>query len=84
MEKALFEQHVSHFGQADGTSPTKPPILNFGKYAEQPLEISFQTGTLNMDELYLDLYTKEFLKELQRTPTNPPEISTTITAKDIK
>eukprot|EP00957_Ditylum_brightwellii_P099451 7575798-Ditylum_brightwellii.AAC.1 len=82
IDSALFKQHLRHFSQATGTPFTVDPLLgSFGEYAERPLRQQFIDGTLNVDDLDVDYYTKEFLRELQRKPTNPPAINTTINPK---
>eukprot|EP00957_Ditylum_brightwellii_P209043 15359997-Ditylum_brightwellii.AAC.1 len=84
MNCALFKQNVQHFSQADGPSLTRKPIIDFEQYAELPLREAFCNGTLNIDRPNTDCYTKEFLKELQCQPSDPPCISTELGAKDIK
>eukprot|EP00957_Ditylum_brightwellii_P087608 6669693-Ditylum_brightwellii.AAC.1 len=83
MDAALFDQHVKHFSQAQGTPPTVVPISTFGKYAESTGQ-TYRDGTLNLDNLNLDQYTLTFLKELQHTPEDPPLINTNISTEDIK
>jgi hypothetical protein len=83
MESALFQQHVHHFSQAKGTPFTKAPILDiFGELAEKPKGELYRKGQLNIDELDIDQYTKEFLQDLQRQPDDPPFIDTTVTPQE--
>eukprot|EP00957_Ditylum_brightwellii_P070484 5354994-Ditylum_brightwellii.AAC.1 len=80
MDKDLFKQHLRHFSQATGTLLTVNPLRSsFGEYAKLPLGQQFRDGTLDVDDLEVDSYTKEFLCELQRKPTDPPEINTILT-----
>eukprot|EP00957_Ditylum_brightwellii_P075100 5706410-Ditylum_brightwellii.AAC.1 len=62
MDKALFDQHVKHSKQAEGTPPTVAPISLFGKCAEQPMDSAFREGALDLDSLAIDTYTREFLQ----------------------
>jgi hypothetical protein len=85
LDAALLKQHMRHFSQAMGTPFTVNPLLNtFGEYAEKPTGVAFREGTANIDDIEVNDITKEFLKELQRQPEDPPEIDTTITYKDIR
>eukprot|EP00957_Ditylum_brightwellii_P067440 5119007-Ditylum_brightwellii.AAC.1 len=84
MNNALFCQHVQHFSLTEGTLFTKPPLFSFGQYAEQPNGKSFCDGSLNLDTLDVDSYMLVFLKEIQRTPADPPEIDPTFTLKHVK
>eukprot|EP00957_Ditylum_brightwellii_P077545 5892680-Ditylum_brightwellii.AAC.1 len=54
------------------------------RHFSQAMGTPFTTGPLDIDTLDTDIYTKEFLKELQRNDDNPPEINCTITTQDIK
>eukprot|EP00957_Ditylum_brightwellii_P117741 8982409-Ditylum_brightwellii.AAC.1 len=84
MDGALFKQHLRHFSQATGTPFTVNPLWSsFGEYAELPLSQQFRDGTLDVDGLEVDNYTKEFLHELQRKSTDPPEINPILTHLDI-
>eukprot|EP00957_Ditylum_brightwellii_P147348 11220041-Ditylum_brightwellii.AAC.1 len=80
----LFTQHIHHFSQADGTPSTRRPITESGQYLELPLGEAFYNGTLDIDMLNTDCYTKECLKELQPQSSDSPCISTELSAKDIK
>eukprot|EP00957_Ditylum_brightwellii_P203387 15334399-Ditylum_brightwellii.AAC.2 len=84
MDAALFNQHMKHFSQAQGTSHTVLPISTFGKYAESETGQAYQDGTLNLDNFNLDPYILTFLKELQHTPEDPPLINTNISTEDVK
>eukprot|EP00957_Ditylum_brightwellii_P197587 15053435-Ditylum_brightwellii.AAC.1 len=84
MDRALFKQHLCHFSQATGTPFTVNPLQSsFGEYAELPLGQQFRDGTPDVDNLEVDNYTKEFLCELQRKSTDPPEINPILTHLDI-
>eukprot|EP00957_Ditylum_brightwellii_P136349 10398591-Ditylum_brightwellii.AAC.1 len=85
MDAALFKQHLRHFSQATSTHFTLDPLLGcFREYAERPLGQQLRDGTLSVDDLDVDYHTKEFLRDLQRKPTNPPTINTTIKSQDIQ
>eukprot|EP00957_Ditylum_brightwellii_P210693 15365271-Ditylum_brightwellii.AAC.1 len=84
MDAALFDQHVKHFSQVQGTAPTVLHISTFGKYAESETGQAYRDGTLNLDNLDLDQYTLTFLKELQRTPEDPPLMNTNILTENVK
>eukprot|EP00957_Ditylum_brightwellii_P068859 5227216-Ditylum_brightwellii.AAC.1 len=85
MDRALFKQHLRHFSQATGTPFTVDPLRSsFGEYAELPLGQQFRDGTLDVNDLEVDYYTKEFLRELQKKPTDPPEINPILTHLDIR
>lgn len=84
MEKALFKHHIQYFIQANATPFTQNPLEYFGLYAETEMRETFSNGTLTINALNVDRYTKQFLKELQRKEDDPPEISTEFTPKDIK
>eukprot|EP00957_Ditylum_brightwellii_P011883 895463-Ditylum_brightwellii.AAC.1 len=79
MDKALFKQHMHHFNQASKTLFTVDPIRSkFGDIVEQEKSIAYRNRNLNCEDLGLDQYTTEFLKELQRNKNDPPEINTKI------
>eukprot|EP00957_Ditylum_brightwellii_P193708 14750786-Ditylum_brightwellii.AAC.1 len=61
MDKALFDQHIKHFSQAEGTPPTVAQISHFGSYAEQSMGIAFREGTVDLECLAVNNYTREFL-----------------------
>eukprot|EP00957_Ditylum_brightwellii_P172909 13163989-Ditylum_brightwellii.AAC.1 len=85
MDTALFHQHLRHFSQATGTPFTVNPLVNtFGEYAETPGGEEFRKGILDIDNLPVDKYTKEFLHELTQTKDDPPKISTQLQAPDIR
>jgi hypothetical protein len=85
MDKTLLLQYLQHFSQAQGTPFTIDSIISkFGDYAEKETGRQFKEGTLDIDKPEVDKITKEFLKELQRTLDDPPEINTIISREDIK
>eukprot|EP00957_Ditylum_brightwellii_P141010 10742624-Ditylum_brightwellii.AAC.1 len=85
MDAALFKEHLHHFSQATGTPFTINPLLStLGEYDEPPDGEKFREGTLNIETLPVEKYTKEFLKEIQQKPHDPPTIDTTIHPADIK
>eukprot|EP00957_Ditylum_brightwellii_P087347 6648584-Ditylum_brightwellii.AAC.1 len=52
--------------------------------AETPFGEAFRAGNANIDTLEIDKYMKDFLKELQQKPTDPPPIDITMTAEKVK
>eukprot|EP00957_Ditylum_brightwellii_P108735 8294767-Ditylum_brightwellii.AAC.1 len=85
MESALFQLHVRHFSQAKGTPLTTSPILDiFGELAEKHEGELYHKGQLNIDELDIDQYTKEFLQDLQQQPDDHPFIDTTVTPQEFR
>eukprot|EP00957_Ditylum_brightwellii_P060730 4610333-Ditylum_brightwellii.AAC.1 len=85
MESVLFQQHVCHFSQAKGTPFTTSPILDiFGKLAEKHKGELYCKGQLNIDELDIHQYTKEFLQDLQQQPDDPPFIDMTVTPQEFR
>eukprot|EP00957_Ditylum_brightwellii_P007339 557272-Ditylum_brightwellii.AAC.1 len=85
MDSALFQQHVRHFSQATGTPFTVNPLVNvLGKYAEVQGREQYRNGTLDIENLDVDNYTKEFLKEMQHTSDDSLEIDATLKGDDIK
>eukprot|EP00957_Ditylum_brightwellii_P009832 741614-Ditylum_brightwellii.AAC.1 len=84
MNKVLFKQHEYCFSQADGTPPTQKLVVDFGRYTELPMGVALCTGELDIDNLGIDRYTNEFLRELQRKTTDPQEINITLSDQDVK
>eukprot|EP00957_Ditylum_brightwellii_P172826 13157004-Ditylum_brightwellii.AAC.3 len=66
-DAALFVQHICHFSQATGTLFTIDPIISqFGEYAEKPKVQQFRDGTLDIEILDVNDYTKDFLTDIQQ------------------
>eukprot|EP00957_Ditylum_brightwellii_P194348 14801295-Ditylum_brightwellii.AAC.1 len=85
MDAALPKQHLQHFSQASGTPFTPNPILSkFREYTKKPDGVKCREGTLNLQQLGVDKYAKEFLIELQHQPYDLSAIDTTISPNDIK
>eukprot|EP00957_Ditylum_brightwellii_P190449 14497403-Ditylum_brightwellii.AAC.1 len=85
MENALLNQHVAHFRQAETIPMASQYLTNiFGKLAKTEYGQQFCQGTTGIDKLHTDIYTKEFLKKLQRKPSDPPEINTMKTATHLQ
>eukprot|EP00957_Ditylum_brightwellii_P189777 14447927-Ditylum_brightwellii.AAC.1 len=55
-----------------------------GKYAEAQGGEQYRNGTLDIENLEVDNYTEDFLKEMQCTSDDPPEIDATLKRNDIK
>eukprot|EP00957_Ditylum_brightwellii_P210872 15365507-Ditylum_brightwellii.AAC.1 len=85
MDAALFKQHLQHFSQATGTPFTINPLLStFREYTETQEGKKFRDGSLSIDQLPVEKYTREFLKELQKKPSDPTPINTNLCPADIK
>eukprot|EP00957_Ditylum_brightwellii_P210996 15365645-Ditylum_brightwellii.AAC.1 len=85
IDAALFKQHLWHFSQAAGTPFTTNPIMSkFGEYAKKSDGVKYRDRILNLQQIGVDKYIKEFLTGLQHQPYDPPAIDTTITLNNIK
>eukprot|EP00957_Ditylum_brightwellii_P094428 7190381-Ditylum_brightwellii.AAC.1 len=72
MEKALFQQHIEHFKEAQPTPMAQLYLANmFRPYAETEFCQQYWEGKADIVSLETDTYTKEFLQELQRKQSDP-------------
>ena len=80
MEEHLLAHHLVHFGQAEGTPFTVPPLSNLADFTgESEFCEEFRAGEIDVETIPTDEVTKLFLKELQPHHDDPPEISAEIT-----
>eukprot|EP00978_Attheya_sp_CCMP212_P038720 scaffold194729_cov26-Attheya_sp.AAC.1 len=84
MEKHLLAHHLVHFGQAEGTPFTTPPLSNLVDFTgKSDFCQKFRAGEVDIDKLQIDKATKLFLKELQPAHDDPPQISSELTREQL-
>eukprot|EP00957_Ditylum_brightwellii_P128485 9799957-Ditylum_brightwellii.AAC.1 len=86
LDRSLARQHIKHFGQAQGTPFTTTPLTEiFGEALETEATKKFVDNNLDPNSIdSIDETTLKVLQGLIPNNTNPPQIDTIITSKNMK
>eukprot|EP00978_Attheya_sp_CCMP212_P033779 scaffold138152_cov30-Attheya_sp.AAC.1 len=84
MNEALLPHFRKHFSQAQPTPFNQEPLKTLFDYtAESDFCNKFRNGTADIDGLDVDDDVKIFLHELAPSPSDPPELSATLTREQL-